>query len=291
MKKFLSALIVVLTFALINVQVVSAADVPSFSAIDSKHIKFAFAEHDINYKSYSYDCGGMSVDFIKNFTAQLVNDGSFKITAQFVRKVHGKIFDVVQLKYIGAKKISSFRGIGTADKCDVQICRVLPSDKDIVLLYISHGLTYDEGDPEHKPPAQNPSVANDGTVPDLEQFRGVKYSSHKQNADRSVTYFFHAHNLSETVSDALTAKYIQLLTDSYNFVQTGYEEKFFESKHVKAVYKRDTWTFSRNGLKIAPLSDGNHIHMRRILNLQDGDTTFEIRLAHGLTFAGNYGAR
>ena len=158
MKKFLSALIVVLTFALINMQSVFAADVPSFSVIDSKNIKLAFAEHDINYKAYSYNCNNMSEDFIKRFTAQLVNGGSFKVTAQFVRKVNRKTFDVVQFKYIGAKKISSFRGIGADNKCDVQICRILPSDKDIVLLYISHGLTYAEGDPEHKPPAQNPPV-------------------------------------------------------------------------------------------------------------------------------------
>ena len=68
MKKFLSALIVVLTFALINMQSVFAADVPSFSVIDSKNIKLAFAEHDINYKAYSYNCNNMSEDFIKRFS-------------------------------------------------------------------------------------------------------------------------------------------------------------------------------------------------------------------------------
>lgn len=291
-QKFLSALIVVLTVALINVQSVSAADVPSFSAIDSKNIKLAFAEHDLNYKAYSYDCNNMSEDFIKNFTAQLVNGGSFKVTAQFVRKVNRKTFDVVQLKYIGAKKISSFRGIGTADKCDVQICRILPSDKDIVLLYISHGLTYAEGDPERKQPAQNPTVANDGTVPDIGQFnKVVRFSSSRQNADKSVKYVFHAQNLSEAVSDALTAKYIRLLTGSYNFVQTGYEEKFSENKHTQAVSKNETWTFRYTGSKsVSPLSGGNHVHMRRISTPQYGDTTFEITVAHGLTFAGKFGA-
>lgn len=292
-KKFLSALIVVLTVALINVQSVSAADVPSFSAIDSKHIKLAFAEHDLNYKAYSYDCGGMSEDFIKSFTAQLVNGGSFKVTAQFVRKVNGKTFDVIQLKYIGTKKISSFRGIGSADKYDVQLCRVLPSDKDIVLLYISHGLTYAEGDPERKQPAQNPTVASDGTVPDIGQFnKVVRFSSSRQNADKSIKHIFHAQNLSEAVSDALTAKYIRLLTDSYNFVQTGYEENFSKNKHTQAVSQNETWTFRYTGSKsVNPLSDGNHLHVRRISTPQYGDTTFEITVAHGLTFAGNYGAR
>ncbi len=305
MKKFLSALIVVLTFVLMSVQVASAADVPDFRSVKPSAIKLAWdTDPDEDYKieprEWAYECNniGATENFVKHYVNALVQTGYFKLIGHYRHTESNGTFERYYLDYTGSKRIQKMSHVGSP--CDIDV-QYTVGDK-LVFISVAAGLTYGKEDTSPTPvrnnsvqtkPAQNPpAVKNTGAdVPDLEQFGGIVYSSHKQNGDKSVTYFFHAHNLSETASDALTAKYIQLLTSSYNFVQTGYEDKKFEHKRVQAVRKSEKWTFRYTGSKrVWDLSDGNHIHMRRIRNRQTGETTFEIRVAYGLTFAGNYGA-
>ncbi|MBQ7454109.1 MAG: hypothetical protein IJS69_03555, partial [Selenomonadaceae bacterium] len=303
------ALIVALTFALINVQSVYAADLQSFSELDTENIKLVHKDFDSveDYNVYSYQCSpNTAKNFMKRYATRLVSSGLFKISAQFVRNIYGSTFDVIQFKYIGPKKISKFATIATetsVNECNLQIFRIIsPDTENLVTFFMSPDLDYaeeatppvssEQPAPIQTTPAQNPPATNDGAdVPDLEQFDGVVYHHNQRNGDRSITYIFHAHGLSESAADDLTTKYIQLLTGSYNFVQTGYDKKKFNSKRVQANRQSETWTFDYNGSKsISGLSDGNALTLKRIRNPQTGDTNFEIRVAKDLVFAGNYEA-
>ena len=128
-------------------------------------------------------------------------------------------------------------------------------------------------------------------VPDLEQLADeIVYHHNQRNGDKSITYIFKASGLSESRADEYVDKYISLLTGN-NFVQTGYDKKQFSRKRVQATRQSETWTFDYTGSKsISCLSDGNALHVKRIRNPQTGDTTFEIRVAKDLIFAGNYDA-
>lgn len=307
MKKFCSALMIFFAFTIVLPQRVFAADVPNFSELDSENIKLAHTdfESSSDFKLYGYICTPNTAEnFMKRYSTRLLSSGSFKLTNQFERKLYGEgPFEVYLFKYIGSKKISSFYGMDIT-KCNVEMFRVLvPDAENLVIIQISPELNYVEKNlplatTKQPKPVENNSqkitpVSTNQTgnsdVPDIEQLADeIVYHHNQRNGDRSITYIFKAGSLSESRADEFVDKYISLLTSS-NFVQTGYDKKQFIRKRVQATRQSETWTFDYKGSKsIWALSDGNALTLKRIFNPQTGDTSFEVRIANGLTFAGKY---
>ena len=128
-------------------------------------------------------------------------------------------------------------------------------------------------------------------VPDFVEIGGgsVFYNKNQVEGDAGTRYFYRASSLNADMSNDYIAKYIRLLTGNYNFVQTSYEKKKFNSKRLQATRHSETWKFRYTGSKnVWSLVDGNHIELRRIRNTEDKTATFEVKVAKGLTFAGNY---
>lgn len=128
-------------------------------------------------------------------------------------------------------------------------------------------------------------------VPDFVEIGGgnVFYKNNQIESDSGIRYFYSARNLNVDISNDYVARYIRLLTGNYNFVQTGYDKKKFNSKRLQATRHSETWKFRYTGSKkVWSLGDGNHIELRRIRNTEDKTASFEVKVAKGLSFAGNY---
>ena len=309
MKKFFVMLIAIF---MLMAQAVFAADVPSFRSLDSENIELTYVEPAkiFDYTAYIYKCAPNTANnFIKQFTEQMVDSGLFEISLsgrlqEDYRKFGGKIetYDTVYFKYTDSKKISPVIWAKDRKKHDVMIRHEI--NQNLILIAVSNSLTFEDKNvpvvnetrtqpaPAQTTPNQNIPAINDSgaDVPDFAQLGGnAHYTHNQQNGDGSTTYFFRATTLNSSASDNYVAKYISLLK-SKGFVQTNYEKKKFRER-VSKIRQTEIWTFSYSGSKIVgSLNDGNQIQMRRVRNPQITDTTFEIRIAKGLIFAGNYGA-
>ena len=306
MKRFFSAFIIV--FVLMT-QAGFAADVPSFRSLDPENITLAHTDFKSvdDFNVYAYKCSpDTAKNFMKRYATRLVSSGSFKITAQFVRNIYGSTYDAIQFKYTGSKKVSKFFAVvaeSSVKECNLQVFRFLGTEtENIVLLFISPDLDYAEKDmplstptqptPVETTPIQTTPVStnqNGGAdVPDLEQLADeIVYHHNQRNGDGSITYIFKASGLSESRADEYVNQYINLLA-SNNFVQASYDKQKF-SERVSKTRQSETWTFDYNGSKsISGLSDGKALHVKRVRDPRTGDTSFEIRVAKDLVFAGNY---
>lgn len=310
MKRFYVALIALFALVLMFPKISFAADLPSFRSLDPENIKLvrAIPSQIYDYTCYNYKLTPNTANnFIEKFNAQLINSSLFRVSlaGQFqhdYREYGGKIetHNEFYFKYTGSKKISSEIWGEDHKKHDVKICHNLNSD--FVLILVSNGLSFEDEDtlivqevqpqpaPVETTPIQTTPVSvnqNDGAdVPDFGQV-GATYDHNQHNGDGSITYIFKASGLSESRADEYVNQYISMLTGS-NFVQTGYDKQKF-SERVSKIRQSETWTFDYNGSKsISGLSDGKALHLKRVRNLQTGDTSFEIKVAKDLVFAGNY---
>ena len=307
MKKFLSALIAVLVSVVVLPQIVFAADVPSFFALGSGNIALTLKPKNntkLDHKTYGYLCNpNMTQNFIQQYTTRLLNSGLFEITNQFTRKLgsKGHVFEVIQFKYIGSKKVSSF-GVVDRSKCNLAIVRVLTVNENTVLVYIPIGLDFEDENlptlsemhvsPEHRFPAgvlpANKIIGAD--VPDFAQV-GAYYKKSQLNGDKSTLYFYGAKNLNADLSNDYVGKYIRLLKGKYHFVQVAHEQKKWGSPRLQKNRPTDIWKFRYTGSKnVWALSNGSHLEIKRIRELDKGVVSFEVKVAHGLIMAGNHGA-
>ena len=305
MKKFCSALMIFFALAFLLPQSVFAADVPSFLALDSKNITFALktsanSAKAIGNKVFGYKCSPNTAEyFAKSYALQLLNNGLFRLSAQFTIKNNDSIFEVIQLKYMGSKKPSTFTGLGSK-KCHLEIARDLKLDT-VVLISIANGLTYADEvlnapvvpNIPTKPARTTPVSTNKNVgadVPDFAQV-GAYYKKNQLNGDGSTLYFYGAKNLSSDLSNDYVGKYIRLLTNKYHFRQAGYEKKKWGSPRLQKNRPTKFWRFRYTSSKnVWALSNGCHVEIKRIRELDKGIVSFEVKVARGLTMAGNHGS-
>lgn len=311
MKKFFAALIAVFVFATVTPENVFAADIPSFFAVGSGNMALTLKPRNnqkLDHKTYGYLCTpNMAQDFIRQYTARLLNGGLFEVTNQFTRKLgsKGHVFEVVQFKYNGSKKVSSF-GVVDRSKCNLAIVRELTGAANTVLIYIPIGLDFEDENlptlsevypaPVQNTPTQNTSAQTEpvnktvgADVPDFAEI-GAYYKKNQLNGDGSTLYFYGAKNLNADLSNDYVGKYIRLLTSRYKFVQTAHEQKKWNSPRLQKNRPTDTWKFRYTGSKnVWALSSGSHLEIKRIRELDKGVVSFEVKVAHGLTMAGNHG--
>ena len=130
-------------------------------------------------------------------------------------------------------------------------------------------------------------------VPDFVEISdgNLSYRKNQLASDGGTWYFYEAKNLNYDLAADYVGRYIRLLTSKYNFVQKGYWKRKFDSKRLRETRDSETWTFIYNGSKkVKSLSKGCHIELRRIRERDKKRARFEVKVAQGLVFAGNYAA-
>ena len=107
------------------------------------------------------------------------------------------------------------------------------------------------------------------------------------NDDDSTTFFYEC-NLSEDLNYDFVGRYINLLNSQYPFRFGNYNKHNYIGKNVAADRDNETWNFiytgGRQGIYILP--SGYQLELRRIRIKSERVAHFELRIAHGLTFAG-----
>lgn len=295
MKKFL--LLFMLAFAIL-ISTAAAADIPDIRLLNPNQIKFErIVEFDTGEgRAYDFEClDKKGNEYVIQYVDFLTNKLGYTVVKHKDHKGFLR-FDEWHLMYSGTENISPV----VLKKSQYHVA--VSCDKDWIMVMVANGINMvgiqsefesktQPAPVENNPPQITPLSTNQTSgadVPDFGQI-GATYDHNQHNDDGSVTYIFKASGLSESRADEYVNKYISLLT-SNNFMQTGYDKQKF-SERVSKVRQSETWTFDYRGSKsISGLSDGKALHVKRVRNPQTGDTSFEIRVAKDLVFAGNYEA-
>lgn len=294
MKKFLSALI---ALVILIPQIVFAADIPDIRSLNPNQIKFErIVEFDTGEGlSYHFEClDKKGNEYVIQYVEFLTNKLGYTVVKHKDHKGFLR-YDEWHLIYSGNENISPV----VLKKSQYHVA--VSCDKDWVMVMVANGINMigiqSESKPQPAPVENNPpqitpistNQSGGADVPDMEQLADeIVYHHNQRNGDKSITYIFKAGSLSESRADELVDKYISLLTEN-NFVQTGYDKKQFNRKRVQATRQSETWTFDYRGSKsIWSLSNGNALTLKRVRDRQTGDTSFEVRIANGLTFASKY---
>ncbi len=137
-----------------------------------------------------------------------------------------------------------------------------------------------------------PMTVEAADVPDFVEIGGgnVYFNKTDRSSDSGTVYVFNARSLNADLNNDYVARYINLLTSRYNFVQVGYEKKKWSSKRLQQNRPTETWYFRYTGSKnVGTLSGSCNLRIKRTRELDKGVVSFGITVAPGLTFAGNYG--
>ena len=301
MKKFLLPLMFALAILFPLTAQVEAADVPDFRSVKPSSIILDW-DDDGNYRTeareFGYKCKvrGATGNFIKSYAETLMRSGYFRFdTGYRVTNPQGVTFDRYCFFYTGSKKITDpvfVNGKNYAVSIDHDITG------DYVFICVAGGLSYGKEDnsstPVRNSPVQTtPVAANQAVTADVPDFAesGAYYKKNQLNGDGSTLYIYGASSLGADLNNDYVGKYIRLLTSKYKFVQAGYEKKKWGSKRLQQNRPTEFWRFRYTGSKnVWDLSSGCHLEIKRIRELDKGIVSFEIKVAHGLTMAGNHGS-
>lgn len=267
--------------------------IPDIRLLNQDKIKFKDSSGSLGSgRNYTFECSDKKGrEYAVQYVNFLIDKMNFALLKH--KDPHGLFaFEEWELVYSGTGNFSP--KLHKKHEYHVKITET----KDLIFVDFIDGITMVT--PASKTPAQPAPVQNTpiqvtpvstnqnggADVPDFGQV-GVPYDHNQHNGDGSITYIFKASGLSESRADEYVNQYISLLTGS-NFVQASYDKQKF-SERVSRVRQSETWTFDYNGSKsISGLSDGKALHVKRVRDPRTGDTSFEIRVAKDLIFAGNY---